>query len=49
MFTFHLSAAVQYCRFRSVVGTMCAMADIDGQFRAKGFYGSVFSDGFKRK
>jgi len=40
----HLSAAVQYCGFRSVVGTMWAMADIDGQVLAKYFYASVFSE-----
>jgi len=40
----HLSAAVQYSGFRSVVGTMWAMADIDGQFLAKLFYASVFSE-----
>jgi len=40
----HLSAAVQYSGFRSVVGTMWAMADIDGQVLAKHFYASVFSD-----
>ncbi|KAH9957612.1 hypothetical protein BC827DRAFT_1224793 [Russula dissimulans] len=45
MYTFHVSAAVQYTGFRSVVGTMWAMADIDGQFLAKESYGSVFSDG----
>jgi hypothetical protein len=45
MYTFHLSAAGQYCGFLSVVGTMWAMADIDGQFLAE-FYGSVFSDGW---
>ena len=39
----HLSAAVQYSGFRSVVGTMWAMADIDGQVLAKHFYASVFS------
>ena len=43
----HLSAAVQYSGFRSVVGTMWAMADIDGKVLAKHFYASVFSD--KRK
>jgi CHAT domain-containing protein len=43
----HLSAAVQYSEFRSVVGTMWAMADVDGQVLAKHFYASVFSD--KRK
>jgi CHAT domain-containing protein len=40
----HLSAAVQYSGFRSVVGTMWAMADIDGQFLAKNFYKSLFSE-----
>jgi CHAT domain-containing protein len=39
----HLAAAVQYSGFRSVVGTMWEMADIDGQFLAKQFYGSLFS------
>ena len=43
----HLSAAVQYSGFRSVVGTMWAMADIDGQILAKHFYASVFSDKWK--
>jgi len=43
----HLSAAVQYSGFRSVVGTMWAMADIDGQVLAKHFYASVFSDKWK--
>jgi len=40
----HLSAAVQYSGFRSVVGTMWAMADIDGQILTKHFYASVFSE-----
>ena len=40
----HLSAAVQYSGFRSVVGTMWAMADVDGQVLAKHFYASVFSE-----
>ena len=39
----HLSAAMQYCGFRSVVGTMWAMADTDGQYLAENFYKSVFS------
>ena len=43
----HLSAAVHYSGFRSVVGTMWAMADIDGQVLAMHFYGSVFSDKWK--
>ncbi|KAH9020891.1 CHAT domain-containing protein [Lactarius hengduanensis] len=38
----HLAAAVQYCGFRSVVGTMWAMADGDGPDLAKHFYKSVF-------
>lgn len=33
----HLAAAVQYCGFRSVVGTMWAMADVDGRDLAKYF------------
>lgn len=40
----HLTAAVQYCGFRSVVGTMWAMADIDGPDLAAKFYRAVFSD-----
>jgi len=40
----HLSAAVQYSGLGSVVGTMWAMADIDGQVLAKHFYGSLFSE-----
>jgi CHAT domain-containing protein len=43
----HLSAAVQYSGFRSVVGTMWAMADIDGQVVAKKFYESLFSERWK--
>jgi len=39
----HLTAAVQYCGFRSVVGTMWAMADQDGSDLAKRFYKSMFS------
>jgi len=39
----HLAAAVQYCGFRSVVGTMWAMADEDGGDLAKHFYNSMFS------
>ena len=40
----HLAAAVQYCGFRSVVGTMWAMMDEDGQDLANNFYKSLFSD-----
>jgi CHAT domain-containing protein len=39
----HLAAAVQYCGFRSVVGTMWAMADEDGRDLAKYFYKVLFS------
>ncbi|KAI0291164.1 CHAT domain-containing protein [Multifurca ochricompacta] len=39
----HLTAAVQYCGFRSVVGTMWEMADIDGSEIAENFYKSMFS------
>ncbi len=40
----HLSAAMQFCGFRSVVGAMWAMADRDGQVLARSFYDSVFSE-----
>jgi tetratricopeptide (TPR) repeat protein len=40
----HLSAAMQYCGFRSVVGTMWAMADTDGADLSKHFYKTIFSD-----
>ena len=39
----HLTAAMQYCGFRSVVGTMWAVADEDGPNLAGDFYTSVFS------
>ncbi|KAI0248471.1 CHAT domain-containing protein [Lactifluus subvellereus] len=39
----HLTAAMQYCGFRSVVGTMWAMADTDGRDLAGYFYKSMFS------
>jgi len=39
----HLTAAMQYCGFRSVVGTMWAMIDMDGRDLAKSFYKSLFS------
>jgi CHAT domain-containing protein len=41
----HLTAAMQYCGFRSVVGTMWEMADTDGRDLAKSFYRSLFSTG----
>ena len=40
----HLAAAVQYCGFRSVVGTMWAMFDGDGRDLAKNFYKALFSN-----
>ena len=39
----HLAAAVQYCGFSSVVGTMWAMVDEDGRDLAKYFYKALFS------
>ena len=39
----HLTAAMQYCGFRSVVGTMWEMADVDGRDLAKSFYKLLFS------
>ena len=38
----HLAAAVQYCGYRSVVGTMWAMANEDGPDVAKYFYQFMF-------
>jgi hypothetical protein len=38
----HLAAAVQYCGYKSVVGTMWAMANEDGPDVAKFFYQSMF-------
>jgi len=40
----HLAGAVQYCGFRSVVGTMWEMADDDGPDLARDFYGLLFSN-----
>jgi hypothetical protein len=40
----HLAAAMQYCGFLSVVGTMWAMADTDGADLSKHFYKVIFSD-----
>ena len=40
----HLAAAVQYSGFRSVVGTMWAMMDEDGQELAENFYKALFSN-----
>ncbi|KAH8111533.1 TPR-like protein [Phellopilus nigrolimitatus] len=50
----HLAAAMQFSGFRSVIGTMWAMADDDGPFVAKEFYKRMFAEedspelGFKR-
>ena len=44
----HLTGVVQYCGFRSVVGTMWEMADDDGPDLAGNFYGSVFSNRWGR-
>ena len=38
----HLAAAVQYCGFKSVVGTMWEIANQDGSDLAKHFYKSMF-------
>ena len=40
----HLSAAMQYCGFRSVVGTLWAMANEDGADLSRHFYKMIFSD-----
>ncbi|KAI9454289.1 CHAT domain-containing protein [Lactarius psammicola] len=40
----HLAAVVQYCGFRSVVGTMWAMVDEDGWDLAEHFYKVLFSN-----
>jgi CHAT domain-containing protein len=45
----HLAAAVQYCGFRSVVGTMWAMADQDGRDLAENFYKALFSTASRRE
>ncbi|KAF8257963.1 CHAT domain-containing protein [Lactarius quietus] len=40
----HLVAAMQYCGFRSVVGTLWAIADMDGADLSKDFYKMIFSE-----
>jgi CHAT domain-containing protein len=40
----HLAAAMQFCGFRSVVGTMWAMADTDGADLSKHFYKTIFTE-----
>ena len=44
----HLAAAMQYSGFRSVVGTMWAMADMDGEDLSKHFYKAIFMDKAKQ-
>jgi CHAT domain-containing protein len=41
----HLAAAMQYCGFRSVVGTLWPMADDDGPDVAHDFYGYLLNEG----
>ena len=40
----HLAAALQFCGFRSVVGTLWAMDDEDGPMISKEFYKHMFRD-----
>ncbi|KAN0141047.1 CHAT domain containing protein [Lactarius tabidus] len=40
----HLAAAMQHCGFRSVVGTMWAMADTDGADLSRHFYKTIFAE-----
>jgi len=44
----HLTAAMQYCGFRSAVGTLWAMADIDGRDISEHFYKHMFAGGEQR-
>jgi tetratricopeptide (TPR) repeat protein len=39
----HLTAAMQYCGFRSVAGTLWAMADTDGRDLSEHFYGRLLA------
>ena len=43
----HLASAMQHCGFRSVVGTMWGMADMDGTDVCKRFYKLLFAKGGK--
>ncbi len=43
----HLAAAMQHSGFRSVVGTMWRMADVDGKALCKRFYKRMFAKGGK--
>jgi CHAT domain-containing protein len=40
----HLAAGLQFCGFRSVVGTLWSMADIDGPDVAEDFYRHMFRE-----
>lgn len=40
-----LAAAVQFCGFRSIVGTLWAMSDNDGPALARDFYGYILRNG----
>jgi CHAT domain-containing protein len=44
----HLAAAMQYCGFRSVIGTLWAVSDEDGPELAKSFYKSLSSSEGKK-
>jgi hypothetical protein len=41
----HISAGLQFAGFRSVVGTMWSIADIDGPFVSKRFYERLYANG----
>ncbi|KAH9041754.1 hypothetical protein EDB85DRAFT_1920257 [Lactarius pseudohatsudake] len=40
---------MQFCGFRSVIGTMWAMVDTDGAYLSKHFYKSIFSESSGRR
>jgi CHAT domain-containing protein len=44
----HLTAAMQFSGFRSVIGTMWAMVDEDGQDLSEHFYSKMFAAGAQR-
>ncbi|KDR68028.1 hypothetical protein GALMADRAFT_79204 [Galerina marginata CBS 339.88] len=46
--TIHLAAALQFCGFRSVVGTLWEMNDEDGPNISKEFYRHMFRNGGKK-
>ena len=45
----HLAASMQFCGFRSVIGTMWAMADTDGADLSNHFYKAIFAESPGRK